>query len=63
MVLRELVTTLIIGAVLLFAIHSMANKKSNDNDSARDVSISITTEKIVIGDDLFSSEIDGVENN
>ena len=66
MKLREISSVLILIALTLYAIHTLAHKKSSDDDSsARDVNISITTEKIVIGDDLFSSEIDcdDLENN
>jgi len=60
--MHEIVSILIVGALLLFAIHTLSKQESDNNDGARDVNISITTEKIVIGDDLFSSEIDCIEN-
>ena len=61
--MNEIGSILIVGALLLYAIHTLSKQESDDNNSAKDVNISITTEKIVIGDDLFSSEIDDIDNN
>jgi len=60
--MNEIGSLILIGALLLFAIHTLSKQESDDNNAARDVNISITTEKIVIGDDLFSSEIDGIDD-
>ena len=62
MKIREFGSLILIGALLFYAIHTLSKQESDDNNAARDVNISITTEKIVIGDDLFSSEIDGIDN-
>jgi len=60
--MREFGSLVLIGALFLYAIHTLGNKKSDDNDGV-DTKISIEADTVNFHSGVVNIEVDDLENN
>jgi len=60
--MHEIISVLIVGALLLYAVHTLGNRKSDDNDGI-DTKIEINAEVVNIERGLIDFDLDDIESN